>query len=156
MNTLTIFYDQTCGLCGNFRRWLLSQQSYLPLEFLDYQSEAARIRFPLIAELNAGNEIIVLADDGRWWQGPPAWLTCLWALRDYREWSFRLATPKLMPIVERLCHLLSENRFKVSKLLRLKPDELQIVAKELTPQCGTTSCEIPAFSKLKQEKEKKG
>ncbi len=39
---------------------------------------------------------------------------CLYALRDYREWSQRLAHPALLPWARRVCELLSENRFRVS------------------------------------------
>lgn len=140
MTTLTIFYDPACGLCANFRRWLLGQEAYLALEFLPYQSAAARARFPQIEALEPGREIVVMADDGRWWQGSPAWLTCLWALRDYREWSFRLAHPTLLPLVEQVCHLLSQNRFKLSQLLRLNPEQLREAAQTTTPECEAASC----------------
>ncbi|GHC57569.1 thiol-disulfide oxidoreductase DCC family protein [Roseibacillus persicicus] len=140
MQTLTIFHDPGCGLCHNFHRWLLSQKAYLTIEFVAYDSEEARTRFPLIAELDAGAEIVVLADDGRWWQGPPAWLTCLWALKDYRKFAFLLAAPSLRPMVERTCHLLSENRFKVSQLLRLRPEELGSIVAAYQPSCSTDAC----------------
>lgn len=142
MNTFTIFYDPACGLCANFRRWLLNQDAYLPLEFLPYQSEAARARFPQIEDLDPGSEIIVLADDGRWWQGAPAWLTCLWALRDFRKWSFRLTHPSLLPLVEQLCHLLSQNRLKLSHLLRLTPDQLRDATQAMAPTCETSACSV--------------
>lgn len=128
MKTLTIFYDPDCGLCASFQKWLLTQENYLSLEFIPYNSDRARARLPIIDDLNAGGEIVVMADDGRWWQGPSAWLTCLWSLRRYREWSFRLATPSLLPTVERLCHLLSENRLEVSRLLKLKSIQLSKAA----------------------------
>jgi hypothetical protein len=34
---------------------------------------------------------------------------CLWAMRDYREWSLRLATPELMPFARRLIAWISSN-----------------------------------------------
>lgn len=140
MNTLTIFHDPECGLCCNFKKWLGAQKSYPNLEFLPYQSKQARERFPLLEELNAGNEIVVLADDGRWWQGPSAWLTCLWTLKRYRDWSYRLATPALLPAVEKLCHLLSEKRLDLSQLLRLKPERLAHIVEELAPTCASGAC----------------
>ena len=138
MNTLTIFHDPDCGLCVTFKGWLSKQESYPTLQFIPYHSDQARARFPGIDDLDADREIVVLADDGRWWQGPSAWLTCLWALRRYREWSFRLATPSLLPAVEGLCHLLSENRLQVSQLLKLKPERLTRVVEEIAPH--TASC----------------
>ena len=64
-----------------------------------------------------------LADDGRWWQGAGAWLTCLWATIGYHEWSYRLATPLLRPLVRKAVHLVSANRLTLSRLMGLETDE---------------------------------
>lgn len=137
MQTLIIFYDPECGLCANFKRWLLTQPSYPTLRFIPFQSDEARAHLPIIDNLNAEKEIVVMADDGRWWQGAPAWLTCLWALKHYREWSFRLATPLLLPTVEKFCHLLSANRLQASQLLHLKPERLYGMVEELAAPCDS-------------------
>ena len=147
MQTLTIFYDAQCGLCTHFRRWLLTQQTFVELDFIPYYSPQAKERFPNILQLQPDREIIVLADDGRWWQGPQAWLTCLWALKDYRKWSFKLAHPNLLPLVGKLCLLLSENRVRASALLRLKPEEIQETAKALTAPCTDDRCLAPSKQK---------
>jgi predicted DCC family thiol-disulfide oxidoreductase YuxK len=115
MNTLTIFYDAHCGLCSRFRRWMLDQAAYVRLEFLPYDSETARKRCPDLPSLRADKEIVVMGVDGSLWQGAAAWVTCLWALREYREWSLRLATPGMLGIgvrrVDRLCEdILDPNR----------------------------------------------
>ena len=44
-------------------------------------------------------------------------LTAEEALRDYREWSQRLATPALLPFAQRVCELLSQNRLAFSRWL---------------------------------------
>jgi hypothetical protein len=50
---------------------------------------------------------------------------CLYALRDYREWSHRLAHPALLPWAGRVCELLSENRLWVSRWFdKLSPSQL--------------------------------
>lgn len=149
MKTLTIFHDPDCGLCANFKRWLITQESYPTLQFIPYNSDRARARLPIIDDLDAGGEIIVIADDGRWWQGPKAWLTCLWALKRYREWSFRLATPSLLPTVERFCHLLSENRLQVSQLLQLKPERLANVVDQLASAGSDGSCQPSSLARAK-------
>ncbi|MEM9080596.1 MAG: DCC1-like thiol-disulfide oxidoreductase family protein [Verrucomicrobiota bacterium] len=143
MKQLTIFYDAHCGLCTKFRYWLLQQRACVPLVFLPYDAPAAEKQLPTIDTLNPDKEIIVLADDGRWWQGPPAWLTCLWTLKKYRPWAKRLAHPTLLPVVEKLCHLLAENRFTISELLHLKPDQLAHTLKAQTPKCTTSACTRP-------------
>ncbi len=151
MKTLTIFYDSNCGLCINFKRWLSAQQSDLALRFLPYNSDQARACLPIIDNLNAGDKIVVMADDGRWWQGPSAWLTCLWALKNYREWSFRLANPVLLPLVEKLCHSLSENRLQISQLLKLEPTRLKKIVTNTIPPCHSEQCRPTALSQAKKE-----
>lgn len=39
-----------------------------------------------------------MGDDGSLWQGAGAWVILLWALREYREWSLRLASPAMQQI----------------------------------------------------------
>jgi predicted DCC family thiol-disulfide oxidoreductase YuxK len=122
MKTLTIFYDPTCGLCANFRKWLEARPRHVAIRFLGYNSPAAKQLFPGLDGLAADRDIVVLADDGRWWQGESAWLTCLWTTHEYRPWSFRLAAPIFRPLVRKAVHLLSENRLSLSRLLGMKHD----------------------------------
>ena len=129
MNTLTIFYDARCGLCSRVRRWLSGQAAYVRLEFLAYDSPEAKRRCPPITELHADQEIIVMADSGELWQGAGAWVMCLWALRDFREWSLRFATPAMQAVARKIVHLISANRLSLSRMLRLRSDaQLQEVA----------------------------
>ena len=123
MKTLTIFHDPRCGLCARFKAWLEAEPKRVHVEFLAYDSAEAIRRFPGLLNLRADRDVVVLADDGRWWQGTAAWLTCLWATHQYRDWSFRLASPVLQPFVKKAVHLLSENRLTISRLMSLKGDE---------------------------------
>jgi hypothetical protein len=89
-------------------------------------------------------DVVVLADDGRWWQGAAAWLTCLWATREYRDWAFRMAAPALLPFVKKAVHLLSENRLTLSRLMKLQTDVALANAILSLPeaQCATTECRL--------------
>ena len=50
---------------------------------------------------------------------------CLWALREYREWSQRLASPALLPWARRACELVSANRLSLSAWFKgMTDDEL--------------------------------
>ncbi|MBK1880794.1 DUF393 domain-containing protein [Luteolibacter pohnpeiensis] len=143
MKTLTIFHDPQCGLCRQFRLWLEGQPRFCEVEFRAFNSAEAIKRFPKISRLNAAQDVVILADDGRWWQGPAAWLTCLWITRNYRDWSYRLAKPSLLPLVRKCVHLLSENRLQLSRLLRLHSekdlrDELQ---SQPAPECSSGICQ---------------
>ena len=43
-------------------------------------------------------ELVVVDDSGGVYRNGSAWIMCLYALREYREWSLRLATPALFPL----------------------------------------------------------
>ena len=117
MKRLTILYDMHCPLCRRCRVWLERQPAFVPLVFLPLQSSETACRFPGIGKLHPEKEIVVISDTGDVWQGGSAWVMCLWALREYREWAQRLAHPVLLPLARRACELVSENRHKLSRWL---------------------------------------
>ena len=141
---LTVFHDPACGLCAKFSVWLTTQPRWVEVEFVDWRSAEATRRLPGIREMNAGKDVVVLADDGAWWQGDAAWLTCLWATREYRPWSHRLASPALRPMLRRAVALISENRLSLSRLLRLAPDAAVAGAIDSspTPHCADDRCQL--------------
>lgn len=141
MNTLIIFYDARCGLCSRFRRWMLEQAAYVRLQFLPYDSPQALRLCPALSSLRADQEIVVMGDDGSLWQGAGAWVTCLWALYDFREWSLRLASPALQPIARKVVHWISTNRITLSHLLRLRGDD--DIKRQITDvTCDTGACAL--------------
>ena len=115
MKRLTVLYDAECALCRRVRVWLARQPAYVPLVFVPLQSPEIARCFPGIEELRPEEEIVVISDAGDVWRGGSAWITVLWALRDYREWSQRLAHPALIPLARRACSLVSENRHAISR-----------------------------------------
>jgi predicted DCC family thiol-disulfide oxidoreductase YuxK len=112
MQRLTVLYDATCALCVRCRDFLAASASYVPLELLAAQSAAARERYGAVPWL--GEELVVVSDEGDVWAGPAAFLVCLWALRDYRTWSFRLGGSTLAPLAERFFVAISSNRRKLA------------------------------------------
>ena len=151
MKTLTIFHDPRCGLCAAFKEWLNRQPKYLEARFIPYNAPAAAKLFPGLQEMGAGKDVVVLADDGSWWQGEAAWLTCLWITRDYRPWSYRFRSPLLQPLVRRAIHLLSENRLTISRLLHLRQDEELADAIHSLPEthCQTGTCNFESPFRFK-------
>jgi predicted DCC family thiol-disulfide oxidoreductase YuxK len=113
--SLLVLFDPQCSLCQRSRAWMLRQQSYVELRFLACSGDEARARFGDIPWL--GDELIVVADTGDVWVGPAAFLTCLWALVDWREWSFRLSGPAFAPLAERFFAALSSRRKGLAALL---------------------------------------
>ena len=127
MKRLYILYDSECELCRRSRIWLGRQPAYVPLVFLPLQSPEIGSRFPGLNALHPEKEIVVVSDAGEVWQGGAAWVICLWSLREFREWSLRLAHPALLPLARRLCEVVSANRMKISHWLKgaSSHDELQ-------------------------------
>lgn len=150
MNTLTIFYDPHCGLCAKFRAWLDAQPKRITVRFVGHDTAEAERIFPGIHTMDAGKDLVVMGDDGQWWQGPPAWLTCLWSTRDLYPWAFRLASPALQPFVKQAIHLLSENRLTFSRLAGLRSDQeiSTAIRSEAIPTCETGSCAISTHPNL--------
>lgn len=112
---LVVLFDPSCSLCQRSRAWMLRQETYVDLQFLACSGAEARARFGDIPWL--GDELIVVADTGDVWVGPAAFLTCLWALVEWRAWSFRLSGPAFAPLAERFFRALSSRRKGLGALL---------------------------------------
>ena len=112
---LTVVFDPACALCRRCRDWMLGQAAYVPLVFIACTGAEARARYGEIPWL--GDELVVVGDGGEVWAGPAAFVTCLWALEDWREWSYRLAGPMFAPLAERFFRILSSNRRGIAALL---------------------------------------
>lgn len=110
MKRLTVYYDGRCGLCTRLVSWLRDQRQLVRLE--------CQPKGP-----DSGDDLVVAADTGEVWSGDAAWLMVLWALDDYRDWSYRLARPALLPLARQAFATLSENRSRLSEWMGLKADE---------------------------------
>ena len=93
---------------------MLRQASFVPLTFVACSEAEARARYGRIPWL--GDELVVVGDGGEVWVGPAAFLTCLWALVEWREWSYRLAGPGFAPLAERFFLVLSSRRRSIAAL----------------------------------------
>lgn len=133
MQKLTILYDATCGLCFQAKLWMLGQNTMLQLEFLAAASPVARQRYPQYAN-DDPEELIAIDDRGGVYRGTKAWLICLWALEEYRDLSFRLASPRLQPMVRRAWRAISENRKKISQAFALAPEAELLQRLERIPE----------------------
>lgn len=129
MKRLFVLYDAHCELCRRCRVWLGQQHAFVPLTFIPFQSPEAECRFPGLKSLQPEKEIVVISDLGEVWRGGGAWVMCLWALQEYREWSQRLAHPLLLPLARRACELVSNHRHEVSRWL--EDDSTSVVAQRL-------------------------
>src|SRR5687767_6909195 len=112
MRRLTVLYDAGCPICVRCRTWMAEQPAYVELEFLPCASPEARRRYGAVPWL--GEELVVASDSGQVWVGPAAFLLCLWALREWREWSYRLSGPAFAPLAERFFHAISGGRRRLA------------------------------------------
>ena len=116
MRELTVLYDPRCGLCKRAQAWLMSKPKYLELLFVPASSDEARSRYPQLNHDLTLTDLTVISDQGAVYSGPKAWLMCLWALREYREWSLRLSSPELLPTAKRVISTISQNRYQLEGL----------------------------------------
>ena len=124
---LTVLFDPACALCQRSRDWMLRQESYVALQFVACSGEEARARYGDIPWL--GDELVVVSDAGEVWAGPAAFLTCLWALVAWREWSYRLSGGAFAPLAERFFRALSSKRRSIAALF--------------DHECADGACQIP-------------
>ena len=115
MLTLTVLYDVNCGLCRRAHEWLAEQTKHVELIFVPCASEEARKRFPQLDHDLSTKDLTVVADDGAVYFGPKAWLMVPWALTRYRDWSYRLARPELLPSTKRVVSMVSQHRYQISR-----------------------------------------
>ena len=80
----------------------------------------AGTRFPELVRQTG--ELIVISDLGGVYRDADAWLMCLYALVEYREWSSRLAAPALRPFARVMFETLSASRHWLSSWLGLQPE----------------------------------
>jgi predicted DCC family thiol-disulfide oxidoreductase YuxK len=116
MRRLTVLYDDRCSFCRSCRRWLEKQPQLVKLEFLPARGMYAAEAFPGL-DVQAGEELVVVDDDGGVYRGDDAFLMCLWAMEDYREWADRLAGAGWQPLARGFFHQLSKSRGQLSKIV---------------------------------------
>ena len=119
MLALTVLYDPDCGLCKRAHEWLAEQSKIVELNFVPCASDEARQRYPQLDHDLTKQDLTVVSDAGAVYFGSKAWLMVLWALVRYRDWSYRLATPELLPTTKRVVSLISQHRYQISRVAGL-------------------------------------
>ncbi|HUP49109.1 MAG TPA: DCC1-like thiol-disulfide oxidoreductase family protein [Thermoanaerobaculia bacterium] len=122
MRKLFILYDSRCGLCSSVRAWMVEQPAFFEIEFLMAGSDRACRLFPELRHDENPEELVVVTDEGDVYNGDSAWIMCLYALAEYRGWSFRLASGPLRPLARSAWDLISTNRKRLSNVLSLPDD----------------------------------
>ncbi|MBL8955681.1 MAG: DUF393 domain-containing protein [Myxococcaceae bacterium] len=138
MNALFVLYDDACAFCCRCAEWLSKQPTFVPLAVLP----ASQVQLPLAASQKA--ELVVVDGAGGVYRDTDAWLMTLWALRDFRHWSVRLARGD-RSLARKVVELAGTWRHWLSALSKVSDAELgQQLAKVPTPRCDDGACEVSA------------
>ncbi|HEX6045349.1 MAG TPA: DCC1-like thiol-disulfide oxidoreductase family protein [Pyrinomonadaceae bacterium] len=119
MFAMTVLYDPECGLCRRAHQWLAEQSKLVELRFIPCASDEARRHFPYLDHDLTTKDLTVVADNGAVYFGPKGWLMVLWALARYRDWSYRLAKPELLPTTKRVVSMISQHRYQLGRVAGL-------------------------------------
>lgn len=134
MKTLHIFFDDRCDFCRRCRAWAERQPAYLELRFHPLHDERTHVAFPDLQTHHTDDNLVVFSDTGLVYLDEDAWITILWALRDWREWSYRLSRPTLRPMARKFWQWVTLHRHRWSADTT---DEVihETLAQEAEPKC---------------------
>jgi predicted DCC family thiol-disulfide oxidoreductase YuxK len=131
-------------LCSWARRWLIQQPALIPLTFIPAGSALAESLFPGLSKPGEPvAELVVVSDEGAVYREASAWIICLFALAEYRDWANRLAHPLLRPLARQGFVLVSRQRSRISRWLGLA-SEYEIA--ETIRQVDVPACSPAGFS----------
>ena len=124
MNRLYVYYDGRCGICRGAKDWLMRQPAYVPL---------------VLVPAEHPEELVAVSDAGEVYRGDKAWITVLWALRDYRGLARRLASPALRPLAREAIRVVSASRQSLSAWLELMTESKlrEVLAPPAGPEAWT-------------------
>ena len=112
---LTVIFDGDCVLCRRSVHWLGRRQTYVAVEPISAGRPQAIAAYGDIS--GYGQNMVVVADDGRSWVGPPAaYLVVMWAVRGTRALSFVLSLPVLSQLTGRVFQTIAGNRHLLGKV----------------------------------------
>jgi predicted DCC family thiol-disulfide oxidoreductase YuxK len=140
MKTLYVLYDERCALCKQLKEWLLVQRSWIGLSLIPAGSPRAKAMFPALEKIAGSNDLVVISDLGEVYLNNHAWIMCLYALEEYRNWALRLASPLLLPLARQAFKTLSKNRQTISRWISSTSSEKDIAAE--LGRVGLTSCSV--------------
>jgi predicted DCC family thiol-disulfide oxidoreductase YuxK len=147
MKCLYVLYDERCGLCRWARDWASEEEAFVPLVFVAAGSPEASRRFPTLASPGGAEELIAVDDEGAVYRNDAAWVMCLFALVEFREWAIRIASPLLRPLARQAFAAVSRGRRPVSSWLGLDDRTAVEQLRQVQPE----SCDVaPAASPLHQ------
>lgn len=145
IQNIEVYYDGRCAVCCTFHEWVNRQDRLFPVRFVAYQSEQAEILFPGVTLMDPGRDMIVRTDQRDVFRGAEGWVLCLLSCQRYQKCARRLASPQLLPVARKCCHLIAKNRLSLSKiLLGKKSQELAQLIHQMPEQKCDRGCAYEA------------
>lgn len=137
MQTLYVFYDDRCELCRRVRHWAHDRPAFVRLVFLRAGSaEAEQIAPGLTGNTVAVKDLVAVGDGGEVYRGDSAWVMGFYALEEFREWSYRMASPALRPFARRAFGFLATHRANVSDWMGWTDDKAaEVFGRVEEPAC---------------------
>ncbi|CAN5310575.1 hypothetical protein BH23ACT9_BH23ACT9_07390 [soil metagenome] len=108
MTVMTIVYDGNCPFCLRCADWLRQQRPALTLAVVPSDDPQARATLGMLP--GYGDELLVVADDGRVWAGPDAFIVAMWCLDAYRHLALGLNGPLANRAARSFFQAVSANR----------------------------------------------
>lgn len=139
MKSLYLLYDENCELCKRLKDWLLGQRCWITLRVLPAMSDSSRAMFPGLERIAGATDLVVVSDAGEVYLNNHAWIMCLYALEEYRDWALRLASPVLLPFARRAFDTISKNRAALARWIGASEQELAAELK-IVPSCESGAC----------------
>ncbi len=146
MKTLYVLFDSDCGFCIRCIRWLSKQPKFIPMKYFPRAAAIVNEKFPNIIDPQKLDEMIVIADDGAVYRGTSAYIICLYALRNYREWALRLTSPILKPLARIAFSKIAQNRLRISRWFNLSTDNClatELRTSHIHTTCDHSTCPTP-------------
>jgi hypothetical protein len=103
--------------------------------------------FPGLEKLAGSNDLVVVSDLGEVYLNNHAWIMCLYALEEYRDWALRLASPLLLPLARQAFETLSKNRQTISRWISARSSEKDIAAELGRAELNSCSVVSPAANR---------
>lgn len=142
-----VIYDDHCGFCSRCAIWLRQQPQLTEIVMVAHTEAWCWGRFAGLKRLPEA-ELTVIDDGGGIYYGDNAWLMTIWALRAWRPWAARFASPELKPMARTFFELLSSSRHTLSWLLGLRGDaDIAAALRKVAPpgeqaRCGEEGCSL--------------
>lgn len=125
MKPLTLIYDGECGFCGKWINWLRKEDVLQSIDFLSYQSEECKKRFPQINAQACFDGGKLIAAKGEIYSGADAVPIIFKEIPRWRWITYLTCIPGVMVIVRLVYRRIAKNRISLSCALGMHKSSIK-------------------------------